>query len=542
MSLRRAADPAEGAPEAGTADVGEHSELPEAGSFWRELLADVRDAVVLQDADAQVRWFNPAAYELFSALHPGGWPEAGHALEELLKPDSSEPDNDGFVEYAGRQLPVRYRTIGDGWRIWTFSAPAEPEQDPGQSLDGFLADVGARLIGAQDREATASLVAELAAGELADGVLVVLPISRGRWEWWCAEVGVATARGKVRRIRPSAAPVFTEAVSGKRSAAVELPPAEILGLPPVLSGRLGHRASVFVASLAAGEGGVAGAVVFGSTTAGGAFGEHGRRAIIEFTRRAGSALAGAHRFGLQEEATEGLKTTLRPRQLPEVPGTRTSVWYEPTSGALDVGGDFYDLHPRADGSALLVLGDICGNGAEAAALTGRVRHSLAALHLVERDGRRLLQRLNEALLAAGSSRFATLVVGSVVPSGFGVRLTLASGGHPAPLVLRRTGEVEELVLPGMLVGISPHARFAEGTVELADGDLCLLYTDGITEARGYHDRAQLYGQERLMRLLAGCVDFTADEVVDRVRASVREWLGDADHDDIALLVIQSATG
>jgi sigma-B regulation protein RsbU (phosphoserine phosphatase) len=538
MSLRRAADPAGEAPGAGTADVGE---LPETGSFWRELLADVRDAVVLQDADGQVRWFNPAAYELFSTLHPGGWPEAGHALEDLLEPDSSEPDNDGFVEYAGRPLPVRYRTIAGGWRIWTFSVPAEPEQDSARRLDGFLADVGARLIGAQDRDATASLVAELAAGELADGVLVVLPISRGRWEWWCAEAGVATARGKVRRIRPAAAPVFTEAVLGRRSAAVELPSAEILGLPLALSGRLGHRTSVFVASLAADDSGVAGAVVFGSTAGGVAFGEHGRRAIIEFTRRAGAALAGAHRFGLQAEATEGLKTTLRPRRLPEVPGTRTSVWYEPTSGALDVGGDFYDLHPRADGSALLVLGDICGNGAEAAALTGRVRHSLAALHLVERDERRLLQRLNEALLAAGSSRFATLVVGSAVPSGLGVRLTLASGGHPSPLVLRRTGEVEEVVLPGMLVGISPHARFAEGAVELADGDLCLLYTDGITEARGHHDRTQLYGQERLTALLDGCVDFTADEVVERVRASVREWLGEADHDDIALLVLQSTT-
>ncbi|MCU1679290.1 MAG: sensor protein [Amycolatopsis sp.] len=546
MAVRRAAGPGEAGQDVVNAEAAEPQDLPETGSFWRELLADVRDAVVLQDAAARVRWFNPAAYELFTLLHPGDWPEAGHDLEELLDPGvdgaPAEPI-DGSIEYAGHRLPVRCRTIGQGWRIWTFFAPAEagPVLDLQPQWDAFLAGTYARLIGAQDRDATAGLVAELAAGELADCAIVVLPLSRGRWEWWGFEAGSTASRGKVRRVRPAIAPIFTEAVSGAvgHSTAVELSGDEVLGLPSALVSRLGQRQSVSVASLTADGGGVPGAVVFGCTSERPVPGGEWHRAIGDFARRAGEALAAAERFGLQKEATEGLKTTLRPRLLPELRGARTAVWYEPSSGALDVGGDFYDLHPRADGSALLVLGDICGNGAEAAALTGRVRHTLAALHLVERDGRQLLDKLNEALIAAGSSRFATLVVGSVVPGRDGLLLTLASGGHPAPLVLRRTGEVEEVVLPGMLVGISPHARFAEASVDLANGDMCLLYTDGITEARGDHDRTQLYGQERLIQLLAGCVDFTADEVVERVRADVRAWLGDIEHDDIALLAIHS---
>lgn len=542
MAVRRAAGPGDVEPEAAAAGSAQPDDLPETGSFWRELLADVRDAVVLQDSGARVRWFNPAAYQLFTRLHPGDWPEAGHDLEALLDPGTGHDEGpvEGSIEYAGHRLPVRCRTIGQGWRIWTFVPPLEPQPEPAPYWDGFLADTYARLIGAQDRDTTAGLVAELAAGELADFAMVVLPLSRGRWEWWSHEADSTAARGKVRRVRPAVAPVFSEAVAGACGRVVELPDGEVLSLPQAFVTRLKHRESVSVASLAADGGGVPGAVVFGCTgDRAGADGEW-HHAIEEFTRHAGAALAGADRFGLQKEATEGLKTTLRPRLLPELRGAHTAVWYEPSSGALDVGGDFYDLHPRADGSALVVLGDICGNGAEAAALTGRVRHTLAALHLVERDGRQLLEKLNEALLAAGSSRFATLVVGSAVPGRDGLRLTLASGGHPAPLVLRRSGEVEEVVLPGMLVGISPHARFAQSSVVLAEGDVCVLYTDGITEARGGHDRLQLYGQERLAQLLTGCVDFTADQVVERVRVAVRQWLGGADHDDIALLAIQSS--
>ncbi|MEC3978466.1 PP2C family protein-serine/threonine phosphatase, partial [Amycolatopsis sp. H20-H5] len=247
----------------------------------------------------------------------------------------------------------------------------------------------------------------------------------------------------------------------------------------------------------------------------------------------------AERYARQEDATRGLETSLHPREPPEVDGARFEIWYEPSGGPLTVGGDFYDVLPREDGSALVVLGDICGNGAEAAALTGRVRHSLAALNLVERDGPTLLRQLNQLLISAGSSRFATLVLGSMArsPSG-GLRLTLASGGHPAPLVVRRAGGVEEISLPGTLVGISPQARFAEAVTDLAEGDVCLLYTDGITEARSRLSPAELYGDERLQELLAGCAGQPGRVIVQRVRDAMVEWLGTTGHDDIAVLAIE----
>jgi serine phosphatase RsbU (regulator of sigma subunit) len=515
-------------------------ELPEAGAFWREVLADVSDAVVLQDPAGRVRWHNPAASRLFPATRTEGWAEpgssdAGPAVELRL-----ETDGAGYVKSGDRRFPSKCRTVRGGWRIWTLSRAEDLPPATGDRIDGFLSEAGARLAGAWDRAHTASLVAELAAGALGDCAIVVLPTTRGRWEWWRHEKKLGAAKGLTRRVPPEAAPVLTRNVVGTGQPGVHsLPPEEVLALPSVLAEPLGPCVHVSAVPLLSQDGVSIGAIVLGCRDERPAFGGENRRALLEFTRRASAALSGAYRFERQREAIEGLQTTLGPSELPELPSARLEVWYEPTHGPLEIGGDFYDVHSREDGSALLVLGDICGNGAEAAALTGRVRHSLAALHLVERDGQRLLNRLNEILIASGSSRFATLVVGSVsaTESG-GLRLTVASGGHPPPLVLRRSGVVEELVVQGMLVGVSPDARFAECTVELAEGDMCVMYTDGITEARGPHDRSKLYGPERLTAVLAECADLPAHTVLRRVRESVHEWLGGAEHDDMAVLAIQ----
>jgi sigma-B regulation protein RsbU (phosphoserine phosphatase) len=261
--------------------------------------------------------------------------------------------------------------------------------------------------------------------------------------------------------------------------------------------------------------------------------------VGEFAVRAGAALSSATLYGRQRAAIEGLETTLHPAELPAVPGARIAARYRPAAGPLRVGGDFYDVHPRPDGTLLFLLGDVCGNGPEAAALTGGIRHALAALHLVEREPQKLLELLNRMLLATGRSRFASLVVGSVTARTAGsMRVSLASGGHPSPLVLRRDGTVEEIVVPGMLVGVTANARFSQTTIELNRGDVCLLYTDGITEARGGPTGDEMFGETQLEQLLAGCQDLGLDDILAKINEAVGEWLGGNDHDDIALLMIQ----
>jgi serine phosphatase RsbU (regulator of sigma subunit) len=513
-------------------------------AFGRAVLEDVRDAVFLQDAEGVLRWANPAGRTLTGdtepKLHPVAetWtteasPRAGGAAAGQLV---------GHVEVAGHRHPARVRALPGGWHAWTVPSLGESSVGTGRPHVGdFLAGAGPRLAAARGRHGTARVIAELAAAALAETVFVLLPTTRGRWEWWSCERPSVHGHGRIRRLPAQVAPVLaaTFGVTGPPLPS-PVPAAEVATLPSIVADRFAGHADVTVVSLSPSvSAGVTGALLLGRRSDP-EFGAEQARAVVEFAKAAGTALANAQRYARQEEATRGLETTLRPTDPPELAGARFETWYEPAAGVLTVGGDFYDVLPHDDGSAFLVLGDICGKGAEAAALTGRVRHALTALAMVERDGRTLLRLLNELLIAGGSSRFATLVLGTATPSAEGVDLTLASGGHPAPLIVRRAGGVEEVTVPGTLVGISPQARFAEARVRLGPGDMCLLYTDGITEARNRHDPSELFGDDRLRAVLTAAAGQPAREVVRRLRQAVRDWLGSSAHDDIAVLAVECA--
>jgi phosphoserine phosphatase RsbU/P len=406
-----------------------------------------------------------------------------------------------------------------------------------QSDAAFLAEVGGRLCGSLDLGTTASAVAELASPVLGERAVVVLPASRGRWEWWCHVLDGKSSHGKVRRLAPSVAPVLARAMFASQSTVRVIPVGEVREFPGSLRESLGGFPEVSVVPLVSDrKTETPGVLILARSEP---LTEPERHMVREFADRAGAALASASLYGKQRAALEGLETTLHPAELPTVPGARLAAHYRPAAGALRVGGDFYDVHPRSDGTLLFLLGDVCGNGPEAAALTGSIRHALSALHLVEREPHKLLDLVNQTLLATGRSRFASLVVGSMTSRGANnMRLALGSGGHPCPLVLRRNGTVEEIVVPGMLVGVTANARFGQETIELNSGDLCLLYTDGITEARGGPSGDEMFGEKRLHDLLAGCAGVPLETILAKINAAVGEWLGGNDHDDIALLAIQ----
>ncbi|WP_020661059.1 PP2C family protein-serine/threonine phosphatase [Amycolatopsis benzoatilytica] len=485
------------------------AELPGHAGFWRSALADVRDPVFLQGPDGALRWANAAGERLGAA--------------ELI----------GVTETTGMvgRRPAKIRDLPDGWRAWTVV------EDGRRRPEEFLAEAGPKLAAARGRHGTARVIAELAASALGECAFVLMPTTRGRWEWWSCTDHSGSGHGRIRRVPAQAAPVVSAAVADVGRPEVRtVPVAEVSTLPAAVAEPFEDALDVSVVSFGSG---IAGAVLLGRRGEA-PFGPAHGQAVEAFADAAGAALANAQRYAQQEEATRGLESTLLPVAPAHVEGANFELWYEPAGGVLGVGGDFYDVLPREDGSAFVVVGDICGKGAEAAALTGRVRHSLAALHLVERDGRTMLRLLNELLISGGSNRFATLVLGSVAPAESGLDVTLASGGHPAPLVLRRGGGVEEVSVPGTLVGVSPQARFAEATTHLDEGDVCLLYTDGVTEARNRTESAELFGDARLYTVLEDCVGLPAQEIVRRLREEVRQWLGDSGHDDIAVLAIEAA--
>jgi serine phosphatase RsbU (regulator of sigma subunit) len=162
---------------------------------------------------------------------------------------------------------------------------------------------------------------------------------------------------------------------------------------------------------------------------------------------------------------------------------------------------------------------------------------------------RVLELLNTVQLESvpedGGPRFVSLVLGSArTAPGGGVRVELAGGGHLPPLVVRRHG-VEVVDIGGGVVGAQLPPRFHNRTVELAPGEACVLYTDGVTDVRNGGDGAPdpdgagAPGEQRLAELLRDCHALPAPGIVDRILEDATRRSGGRAHDDMAVLVVQA---
>ncbi|MFD5385917.1 SpoIIE family protein phosphatase [Streptomyces sp. NPDC127074] len=302
--------------------------------------------------------------------------------------------------------------------------------------------------------------------------------------------------------------------------------------------------------------------------------------VEDFARRVALALASARRYTRQATISRVLQRGLLPSVIPRIPGVESAVVYEPT-GDISAGGDFYDVFPAGDGRWCFVLGDVCGNGPEAAVVTGLVR---PWLRLLAREGYgvgEVLDRLNQLLgeeaveqavegaaeaVAAGVeaaggpagvmelmdgglvgtglpggggvARFLSLLYGELEPlgEGQGVRCTLASAGHPLPLVLRPEGEVRTVAAPQILLGVVDDVTYESESFDLAPGETLLCVTDGVTEHRS-GDR-QFDDEDGLAAAFALCAGLSAREVAERVRQAVDEFAAEPPDDDLAMLVLK----
>lgn len=209
-----------------------------------------------------------------------------------------------------------------------------------------------------------------------------------------------------------------------------------------------------------------------------------------------------------------------------------------------MGGDFYDVYPAADDSqeSLVVLGDVCGKGIEAAVLTGKVRNTLHALLPLASDHHRVLSMLNDALLSSHHTRFVTLALASVSRLDSGLRMRLTCAGHLPPLIVRANGEVEVVETIGTVVGVLPEIATTTVEVTLAPGETCLLYTDGITEARGGPLGSEMFGEDRLHEALTRCAGMPAEAIVEHVHMLAAEWARERSHDDMALVAVTAPRG
>jgi PAS domain S-box-containing protein len=256
----------------------------------------------------------------------------------------------------------------------------------------------------------------------------------------------------------------------------------------------------------------------------------------ELSRRAALAIDNARLYRERSHVARTLQQTLLPPRLPTIPGLQIAARYRFAAEGTEIGGDFYDLFETADGAWAIVIGDACGKGPEAAALTGLARHSLRAAAVRERSPARVLSLLNETILdQVPDNRFLTMAYARLEPPNGSAHLTVACGGHPAPVILRAAGGIELVHAPGTLVGSLPGAHYSEEDVELGAGDSIVFYTDGVIEAR---DGDQIFGEGRLHELLATCCDQDARAVANAVRQAVGDFLPGVPRDDMAILVLR----
>ncbi|MFF9481018.1 SpoIIE family protein phosphatase [Streptomyces sp. NPDC014733] len=588
-----------------------HGALPGGAGHGLQLVGAVATSWgITYDRAAKCVWFRLAT----AAPEPGTDRAPGHVPAARTAPDDApahrpEGPDGGYRPAPGRDLadtggaypdpdaPAAARPAAGyadaAYGAGSYSDTSYGYAAPGPGTSGaaaewithgaptFLAEASDLLSGPLDADRIASLAAQLAVPRLADWCAVWLydgeaggpvPGTAGGDEpprlahvWHSRESLIDPLRLALEKAPPPGAPsqscatdgsavpwAWPEGADGAETAAEPEAPGSHLGAAlacPLISGGL-RLGTVLL--------GRSGLPRFPDAAVG---------LSEDLCRRVARAVATARAYSRQERISRVLQRRLLPHGRAQVPGVASAVVYEPRAGAW-AGGDFWDLFDAGDGRWCFALGDVCGSGPEAAAVTGLAR---PVLRLLARDGfdvGAVLDRLNETMAreAADSvaavaaavaaeagvqssvglrdegeqARFLSLLYGEIVPhpdgSG-GIRCTLASAGHPLPLVLGTDGAVRVVAAPQMLLGVVGDATYESEAFDLAPGETLLCVTDGVTERRS--GRNQFDDDDGLARTLAACAGLPATGIAEHIRRAVHGFSPTPPDDDLALLVLQA---
>jgi sigma-B regulation protein RsbU (phosphoserine phosphatase) len=260
--------------------------------------------------------------------------------------------------------------------------------------------------------------------------------------------------------------------------------------------------------------------------------------LLDLARRAALAVDNARLYEERTAIAQALQASLLPPDLPSVAEVSFGARYAAAGAGNDVGGDFYDVFPLPGGDWALAIGDVCGKGAEAAAITGLARN---VLRLLAREGRppaAVLRRLNAAILELGErSRFVTASLATVTCRPEGLVLHLSSAGHPPPVRIAADGSADFVGTSGDLLGVLDDVTIADDEVLLKPGESLVFYTDGVTERR---DGSLMFGEFNLLRACRSAAGSSADDIAGQLEQAVRDFSLDASRDDLAVLVVRAA--
>ncbi|MFE9806087.1 SpoIIE family protein phosphatase [Streptomyces sp. NPDC005548] len=502
---------------------------------------------------------------LAGARGPGGRGPAGPTSTASVfaapvpgTPGASVPDGDTF-DPSGFHAAAPDGTV--------HGASATGARNPSEGRDwldrgalSFLAEASDLLAGQLDEDLVAALAGQLLVPRLADWCAVWLEDEatdragglglalgpRLARVWHGSENLIEDLRDALEQDPPR----LPDAV---RSRAVPVPwPGEALGPRGASGAALAYR-------LIAG-GRPLGTLVIGRAGPAG-FADEVTGLVEDLSRRIALAIGAARQYARQATISRVLQRGLLPGAVAEIPGVRSALVYEP----LDKGGpsgDFYDVFPAGDGRWCFAVGDVQGKGPEAAVVIGLARPWLRLLAREGYDVADVLDRLNQlllddateaadaaarALVAAGGpglgtdlgpqTRFLSMLYGELAPFEGGVRCTLASAGHPLPLLLAPDGDVREVARPQTLLGVFEDPGYTSESFDLHPGDTLLCVTDGVTERR--EGTRQFDDDDGLAHALTGCTGLNAELIAERIRALVHEFGSRPPEDDMALLVLQA---
>ncbi len=559
-----------------TSRLEAQQEREEGRAQLEAILQGVADAVTAQGPDGRLLFANEAAVRTLGFA----------STEELLNaPPATILDRYDILDEDGRPFPpealpgrralsgedapeavVRFRVRETGEENWS-AVKATPIRDADGNVtmainvienitehkrvelaQRFLARSAEVLASSLDPDELLAEVANLAVPEVADWVAVELVTDSGGIE----RKALAHADPEVRewalevskRYPPdpdAPAGVYQVIRNGQAEFYPEIPD-ELLreGAQDDEHYRIlrefGMRSVIIVPMTTRGR--TLGALTFVSGNSGRRFDEQDVELAQELGRRCATAVDNARLYTERSYIARTLQESLLPVELPDIPGMEVAARFRPTGEGNEVGGDFYDMFETGDHGWTVVMGDVCGKGPDAAAVTALARYTLRAAAMREHLPSRSLAVLNEALLRQRDDRrFCTVAYAYIEKLDVGARVGVACGGHPLPLLLHPDGSVETLGVPGTLLGVVPDPNLEDRAVTLEPGDALVFYTDGVIESRG---DSPVLDERRLAELVATCAGTGADAIAAKIEEAAVLSQAGRPRDDIAVLVLRVA--
>jgi PAS domain S-box-containing protein len=535
------------------------------------ILVGLAEAVTVIDHDGNTIFANSAAAKLLGAESVQALMQAppGATMDRFVVLDE-QGETLTLEQMPGRRLlrgetaePLLVRNIvkATGQERWLI-ARASPINDPQtreplyavnviedvtevkhkQTAEHFLAEATSVLASSLDHDQTLDQIAKLAVPRLGD---------------WCA-VSLLDERGPIRRVaihhrdphklelahrlerdypqhRDDVGGVAQVLRSGKAIYA-EIQPATLERYARDaehygLLRELRIRSAIIVPMLAGGR--VLGAITIATDATSRQLSEADLPLFEELGRRAGIAVENARLYTERSRIASTLQQALLPEALPQIPGAELAALYAAAGELNEVGGDFYDVFEHRDGRLVLVIGDVCGKGPRAAAVTALARHTLRAAAMSGQAPRVLVGSVHQALMHQPPGLdMCTLGLVLVDLHPPNAHLTIVLAGHPQPLLFDAAGNVRPVGRPGTLLGVLDPIHIEQAEVQMQAGETLLLYTDGVTEAGA---PASALGEQGLHDLCKSTCGLDLPQLLGRIETAAVEQAGGSARDDIALL-------